>query len=452
MGEIESNFEIIERDQKLKDEVINLVKKQIELKKLELSEIEFPLNQRLIEVSILQKEGGIFSIVNMNLVAIVFFEYYQSIFEHSASSEFEDTYTFLKNIECDFLSGGKLPRWRNFRLELFKITIWKANRNYKIDFNDFIIQHYSDSDTEFRVFCEAYNLVLKDLEISAEYSYKNAKKMMLSPVFHRDNVLNDSRIRYGIRNKCLINSVYGINIFHLVKDDAEINGLLLADIVSALYSVQHSQFYQNELEHLIEKRDIFPFILIGLSNVGNLDENDICLFTEIINRYKEEQYLDNSVISLFFCLLKQESNLLDEMVKFCFSELSNKIDKSENGEHILHELFFVKGYKREIGDLVESIANKDYFDLEQHLKLVVNILWNTNDIYGFKRFLHGVANSNPFKSFPSDSREFSDLFDLIEFENAIIDLLIDCHITAQSLEYRPNVSWTHCLFVEPAHH
>jgi len=425
MDEMKSNTEVLEKNPALKNEIANFVRRQIELKKIELSDVEFSSAHQLIEASILQLEGEVLTIVNINLIAIVFFEYYQSIFEISISSEFEDTYIFLKNIECDFLSGGKPQKWRNFRLELFKITIWKANRNHKLNFNDFIIHHYLDNNTEFRVFCEAYNLVLKDLEISAEYSYKNAKKMMLSPVFHRDNVLNDSRIRYGIRNKCLIDSEYGLKIFQLVKDDVEFNGQLLTDIISALYSVQHSQFYKNELDRLIEKHDIFPFVLTGLSNVRNLNENDIYLFIEIINRYKEERQLDNSIIPLFFCLLNQDNGLSDEMIRFCFSELSSKADIKENAEHILHELFHVNQYKKEIGDLIECIANKDYFDLEQHLQLVINILWNTKDIYGFKRFLHGVANSNPFKSLLSDSREFSDFFDIIEFEDVIIDFLTD---------------------------
>lgn len=423
MDNIRSNILILKENPSLKSLLFEYIRKQIELGKLELLAIEFPLNNLLIENSILEKEGDLLTMKDIDLISFSFFEHYKAIFEFKLSSNFDETFDFLKIIEKAFLNKKKVVKWNLLKLSLFKVVIWISNYENKIDFCDFIDRHYLEVNQNIKTFFKAYNHTLKDLNIVPQSLYSNAKKILMSPAIKDGEYINDLPVRNSIKNKCSVNLEFGLELFKLVNNDSVINHVLFADILCILFTAKRSNFFKDYIEKLLKNEKLLPHILTGLSHVEILDNSSVILYSELIKRFKENIDLDNNIILLIFGLLKHGENLSIRTVNLCFSELFKKSERSDNGQLILQELFYLTKYIEQIGNLVVNIVRKEYFNLDIHFRLVYNILFKAKDVVTLKKVLVGIAESNPFKTFPRRYDDFSVFFNPKEFELLIIEFL-----------------------------
>lgn len=281
--------------------------------------------------------------------------------------------------------------------EIWKAVILESNLQLKLTFNDYLKSiNYKNKPDEIYNFIEAYSSILPKLNLSEDSILENVLILIEITKNNADYNVELGQILNGIRNKCLIDYKFGIQLlnksllFDLDKDK------VISSIISGLYENNKIDFYDSVLNELIKKKTKLNAIFFGLSNISNVNENDCEIFINLIKLYPKDDTLNVSKTSLVFSILNSENI---KFSTFCFERLNNEIKNESSAYFILENLSRVKKYHSEKTELIINFINQNFFSIEKYVQLISQIFWRMKELKYLKKVIINIARIKPFKKF-----------------------------------------------------
>ncbi|VDH16547.1 Uncharacterised protein [Algoriella xinjiangensis] len=379
----------------------NILKKFVDLiikhKKLSFKVDDFQVDNKLLEKKIIKEENGFIKILDFEKISIYFLNSYKVLFNFKINCEFSKSVDFINQIESDFTQDGFVNDFFLLENEIWKAVILESNLQLKLTFNDYLKSiNYKNKPDEIYNFIEAYSSILPKLNLSEDSILENVLILIEITKNNADYNVELGQILNGIRNKCLIDYKFGIQLlnksllFDLDKDK------VISSIISGLYENNKIDFYDSVLNELIKKKTKLNAIFFGLSNISNVNENDCEIFINLIKLYPKDDTLNVSKTSLVFSILNSENI---KFSTFCFERLNNEIKNESSAYFILENLSRVKKYHSEKTELIINFINQNFFSIEKYVQLISQIFWRMKELKYLKKVIINIARIKPFKKF-----------------------------------------------------
>lgn len=379
----------------------NILKKFVDLiikhKKLSFKVDDFQVDNKLLEKKIIKEENGFIKILDFEKISIYFLNSYKVLFNFKINCEFSKSVDFINQIESDFTQDGFVNDFFLLENEIWKAVILESNLQLKLTFNDYLKSiNYKNKPDEIYNFIEAYSSILPKLNLSEDSILENVLILIEITKNNADYNVELGQILNGIRNKCLIDYKFGIQLlnksllFDLDKDK------VISSIISGLYENNKIDFYDSVLNELIKKKTKLNAIFFGLSNISNVNENDCKIFINLIKLYPKDDTLNVSKTSLVFSILNSENI---KFSTFCFERLNNEIKNESSAYFILENLSRVKKYHSEKTELIINFINQNFFSIEKYVQLISQIFWRMKELKYLKKVIINIARIKPFKKF-----------------------------------------------------
>ncbi len=364
--------------------------------------------------------------------AFQFYTKYKEVKNFELDRSFNSYSKSIMQIEKDFCDGKHIAGFSNLKRELFAIAILKANIDYGETFKDYIKSlNVETCEDELHSFFGGYCIAVSFVQIEVETFYNNAQLLISWTQVESSYHLPEGRLLNGIRDKIYEDSSYGMKCFNYVLELKSFEIDFLIPIITGLYDKKGINFYTEFLETLIiDDRYSIP-IICGLANIKRIEENEVKMFFSIHEKVCEsnEGNLIYSSRLLFAILnspnLKTELNYQNQCAKY-LEELVT-VDNPNLIRYILRESEYVENQANALQALVVKLISQPHFQVNEYLRLIDHILWNTKEIKFFEQVLFALAENCKFKEVAkklnSSIHEFFEK-QKKEFDGLLIHLLI----------------------------
>ncbi len=401
----------------------SLIDSVIEQKKLQFSVTEVSFDNSLFEENILILESDKISIANYNLIIYPFLNSYKEKFDFEISEEFEDNVNFIKKIKEHFYSNGYVQDYHTLEKVIWKTIIKESNTKFQCSFNDYLnLIELENKPEGIYNFIDAYSEELPYLKITACNLYNNALKLLEISKSDAHYNIPFGNILNGIKNKCKID--YEIGLILLTKSlilEADKENLLSV-IISGLYDNKKKEFYNLYLEDLIIKGNKLNTIFFGLSNISVIENDECLLFIDLIEKYKNNESLTLSLISLVFTILKSNNT---NYHNFCFEELKSNVENEISAYYILNNLNQIDKCEQEKTEVIIKLINQSYFSIEKYINPINTAFWYIKEFESFKKVVLTIIEKRSFESFIKIFKSSLDSANHIELDKFTIELLTD---------------------------
>lgn len=380
--------------------------------------------QILIESNIIKNENNFLKIKNHCFIAIEILENFKTIFSFNHSIDFNETIVFFNCIKKDFIKSKYSIDYQIIEIEILKILIYESNKKFNLNFNDFITNLSKKND----VFVRAYSENLAFINIDVETIYCNS-------LFLLEFVKGDKNYNYcqyhianGIKHKCFIDENTGLALFQLAlkKDNTQNNSIIISAIISGLYENIGYSFYDKHLKSLIYNNKKLPETINGLSNINKIEEQEFNLFIKLFNSFKSQADLAFPLSKLLFAILKSIKFMKEypEACK-CFDYLNELLYDEKSLLFILQEIVLLDNNDIKRAEVLENIIKQAHFPLDSQMYNVVHFFWKSPNITYLRQILIAFSHAHPFKNIGTHFNSELDKFDIIEFDNMLLDFLTD---------------------------
>lgn len=398
----------------------------INKKVLAFSTNDYSFDEELVKKKYLSKEGENYKIENYSAFSLPFLKKYKSTFNFEIQKDFKLNTNFLKQISDDFNKDNYIFQYNRLEDELWEIIVQETNKKFNCHFNEYLSSFKKeDKSVEIFKFIKAYSTQLNNLQISADYIYKNS--ILLLEFAKSDATYNMplGEILNGVKQKCLNNYSFGIDLFKITITNQETNDNLISAIVSGLYENRGSDFYESELKSKIKNKEFLNGIFFGLSNVNEIKEYECNLFIKLFDEFKNNDDLIISLLALIISILKVEKDVDEKYSKKSFSRLKKSVENENVIFYILNNISYLENHIDEKVDIIVSIIEQEFFSIKKHLKAIEQVFWRLKDIESLKIVILAIAKNRPFVSISESFQSTFSRTDNSSLDSLLIELLTD---------------------------
>ncbi|REC42068.1 hypothetical protein [Chryseobacterium sp. 5_R23647] len=406
--------------EKILDCFIDYIQKH---KKLEFKIDEIAIDNSLVERGILKIENNMISISDYAAISKCILEKHRFKLDFKISGSFEKTVEFLDIIKQDYNSNVYIFNYHLIEKENWRYLVKESFDNYNCTFSEYLKSVDIEKKPEgIYQFIHAYSDLLPDLSLSADEIVDNFLLMVEMTKSNAEYNIDLGNIITGVKNKCKLDYETGLRILNTSLTLEKKNDYLTSAAVTGLYESKSAEFYYSTLEKLLNQNSNCNSILLGLSHVSVITDDDCTLFIEIINRYKQDELVRISILSLLFSILRSNHKSYHQ---FCFLEIGTMTVDEKAAYFILHNICFINSYNREKSEVVNQLVCQKYFTIDKYIQPISQIFWYIKDIESFKTVILAIIQICPFKNFMRKFQSFLHSVDKVELDTFLIELLTD---------------------------
>lgn len=304
---------------------------------------------------------------------------------------------FISLTDSLFLSKPNYYRLRIGLTGMFIIDLLQKDSSYFVKYLSNKMKA-EDRPIEDRVnlFCEGYIHVLIFINIDLNALHRD---LLLLIEFIKSNsnityLMN--QLYHSIRAKSYLEYQFGVSFFQYLVKQRPINKEILIPIIAGLYNRIGTLFFKENLMPLIDNKDFEDSIISGITDVKNLNKEDVEYFIGIYDKKnKANESLALILAKMLFSILLSKIAVENHHIsKQCFrrvEELLNSTESDKMIDVIMMELEFTPSdYTYKIIILKKCIAHPK-FNFERHLKIADRIIWRINDVKLFFESLDILA-------------------------------------------------------------
>jgi hypothetical protein len=394
-----------------------------EHKKLEFKIDEITIDNSLVERGIVKIENNVVSIFDYAAISKCLLEKHRFKLDFRMSGSFEKTAEFLDLIKQDFNSNGYIFNYHLIEKESWKYLVKESFDNYNCTFSGYLKSVDLEKKPEgIYQFIQAYSALLPDLNLSVDEIVDNFLLMVEMTKSNAEYNIDLGNIITGVKSKCKLDFETGLQILNRSINLQKQNDLLIASAVTGLYESKSAEFYYSTLEKLLDHNLNCNPILLGLSQVSAITDDDCILFIEIINRYKQNELVRISILSILFSILRSNHTSYHQ---FCYVEIGAMTVDEKAAYFILHNICFIKLHNQEKSEVVNKLIRQNYFTIDKYIQPISQIFWYIKDIESFKKVILAIVEVCPFKNFMRKFHSFLHSVDKVELDTFLIELLTD---------------------------
>lgn len=407
----------------MNNKVFSLVDFIIDNKKLTFSINELESTKYLIEYDILKVNNNTVSVSNFNIIASYFVNKYKKKLNFKTSNKFNKNVIFLKGIKEDFCKKRHIPSFYKLEKELWRIILLESNLKFQCSFTNYIKSiDKNNNSQELSSFIDVYSDELINLELTETTIYDNSILLLDLSKTDAHYSVPISNILNSIKEKCEHNYNLGLKLLakaFFIDEDKE---SLLSSIISGLYSKNKISFYSTVLEHKIDKNIKLNAIFFGLSNVSKIENTECKLFLRIFERYKLNNSLTISLLSLLISIVKSKNT---EYHNISFEKIKLTIKNEDVAYFILNNISSIKNHNENKTDIVIELISQEYFSMNKYINAISHFFWRAKDIKPFKKIILALIEKEPFTTLAKQLESNLESLDKNELDLFIIELLTD---------------------------
>lgn len=412
----------------LQESISQLITYIIDKKKFKFDKSEFQFDISELEKNeILVYDDRKFQVAKNNMFYFLFFLHYKNNLSFTLSDDIDAAIEFVETVDEHFnvertVLNGRTEFFKNFRA----FILIAINREFNSDFISYVLSLNHDSKNIYKfnsAFCDS----LTDLYLlpkivftilSHLYSEINTEAMMN---------LNTGEITNSLRKYASFDTAKGRELLEISGKEDLYQPNLTIGTIAGIYDTDREKF-RNELNALIKEDKYHESIIIALSRVKLLSIEESNKNFDLIQSIHPVNETTFYSLSRFYSGTLENVGIVDDiLIQKCFNKLHELIihpNQNIRGS-VLHEIRFLKGYDKEISELlVVLLVTTDYdtkFD-----KAISDVFFQRNEVIFFSGFLIQYARkfklSIDIKKFDSAIDHFQDKEP--DFSRELINLLI----------------------------
>lgn len=379
----------------LKGNIEQLVNIYLKDKLLKFDKINSDINISILEKeNILTKTDLNYEINEDILFSYLFYIEYSKKKSFSLNEHFKESIGFLKNISKEFKGVRGYNKIK--RLLLF-IVILESNNKYETNFLDYVNNLEKEKDAiEIRSFINSFGNTIPFLNISISDLCNIIEK--LSELSGNESLIGF--ISKGIRDKVFNDEKYGNDLFDYIIKKTKFEHNILGSVISGIFDKKGIAFFNEKIKAIIGNKKYSIPIIIGLSSIQNIDEDNAKLFLNIIKSlYKSDEEILEKIPIFLSSIIRSESISNKSQIKQnCFNEFISliNIDNTNVRNSILYQLDFIESFEKDRYSLIVELIRQDNFNEDEHLHLIDNIVHQLNDIKYFEETISILASKNRY--------------------------------------------------------